>query len=97
MKINGLGRLSGIAVFAFLFSILMASAAMANLEVVKAYKATFEGEKPKCSTCHVDKVPKKEDGKHEWNDYGKKVKAIKEKPDEATYQAAGKSTAEDAQ
>ena len=32
-----------------------------------------------CQTCHVDKLPKKDDGKHELNDEGKWLVAEKEK------------------
>ena len=48
----------------------------ANLAVLKAYKETFD-EKPKCTACHVDKTPKKEDGKHDPSEYGKKLIAAK--------------------
>ncbi len=70
----------------------------ANLEQVKIYKNAFpDEEKPKCIACHVDKMPKKDDGKHDWNEYGLKVRKIKEKPDEETYKAVGKIEAADAE
>lgn len=71
---------------------LWSGAALANVEQVKLYKKAF-GEKPKCACCHVDKLPKKDDGKHDLNEYGEKVKAAKtgEMPDEATYQKVGKN------
>ncbi len=68
--------------------------ALANLEQAKIYKAAFpDEEKPKCTACHVDKIPKKDDGKHDWNEYGQKVRKIKETPDTETYKAAGKAPA----
>ena len=75
--------------------------ALANLEVVKKYKETFD-EKPKCLCCHTDKMPKKEDGKHEFNDYGKKVFAAKtelkkEKVDEEVLKKVGKNEAAEAE
>lgn len=65
------------------------SSAHANPKVLKAYKAAFEGEKPKCLACHVDEKPKKE-GPHDLNDYGKKLQAAAEAagaqtPDKAVY------------
>ena len=82
-----------LAVFMFLFS---SGLALANLDMTKLYKSVFStDEKPKCVTCHTDKLPKKEDGKHEMNDYGKKLKAAKdpakEMPDEETFKKVGKN------
>ena len=72
--------------------------ALANLEQAKIYKAAFpDAEKPKCIMCHVDKMPKKDDGKHDWNEYGLKVRKVKEKPDEETYKTVGKNAASDAE
>ena len=67
--------------------------ALANLEQVKIYKEAFPGEKPKCTNCHISKMPKKEDGKHDWNEYGQKVRKVKEKPDVETYKTVGKNEA----
>ena len=66
--------------------------ALATLEQVKLYKNVF-GQKPKCTSCHVDKTPKKETGKHNLNAYGKKLKAAKteDMPDEETYKKVGKN------
>jgi len=61
------------------FSLCFTSISMANLKVIRIYKQTFPGEKPKCTLCHLDKTPKKAEGKHEHNAYGKKIlKAKKE-------------------
>lgn len=69
--------------------------AMANMAQLKAYKEAFPGSKPKCASCHVDAAPKKEDGKHDWNEYGLKVKKLietaKQTADAETYKAAGKN------
>ena len=71
--------------------------AFANLEQQKIYKEAFPDSKPKCITCHVDAIPKKDEGKHDWNAYGKEIKkqaaqqAAKEaaKPTLETYKAVG--------
>ena len=80
-------------------SLFSSCLAFANLEQVKNYKAAFpDEEKPKCIACHVDKIPKKDEGKHEWNDYGKKVleakkELNKEKVDEEVFKKVGKNEA----
>lgn len=65
--------------------------AWADVGQIKIYKSAFPDSKPKCINCHVDEKPKKEDGKHEPNEYGKKLAAAKtgEKPDAETYKAVG--------
>ena len=72
--------------------------AFANLEQQKLYKTAFPDSKPKCITCHVDAIPKKDEGKHDWNAYGKEVKkqAVRQqaaqkttKPTLETYKAVG--------
>ena len=75
--------------------ILWAVPAHANMTQIKAYKDAYADSKPKCIDCHVDKMPKKDDGAHELNDYGKAVvKAAKDaKLDKATadtYKSVGK-------
>jgi hypothetical protein len=55
---------------AFVFS----STAQADIIVYKAYKQTFPDAHPKCIDCHVDAMPKKAEGQHEWNAYGLAVK-----------------------
>lgn len=78
--------------------VFFASSAFANLEQAKIYKAAFpDAEKPKCIACHVDKMPKKDDGKHDWNEYGLKVRKVKETPDQETYKTVGKNEAADAE
>lgn len=90
-------RLTGLVVFlTFVFSFLSAGTLFATVDQSKLYQKTFGGEKPKCSGCHVDKLPKKEAGKHDPNEYGKKVIAAKaaEAPTEETYKAVGPIPAE---
>lgn len=62
----------------------------ANMDQIKAYKAAYPDAKPKCIGCHTDALPKKDQGKHEWNAYGKKVKEAAEKPTAETYKKVGK-------
>jgi len=66
--------------------------AYANFPQIKAYKETYPDAKPKCIDCHVDKMPKKDDGQHELNDYGKAVvkSAGTVKPTADTYKTIGK-------
>ena len=45
----------------------------ADLKEMKKYKEAFPETKPKCINCHDSELPKKDEGKHEWNDYGKAV------------------------
>ena len=85
--------------FFFMF-FLMSSSAWANVEQIKAYKAAHEGAKPKCIWCHALEKPKKEDGLHELNEYGKKAKDLKETPDckltdAEIYGSIGKNQKED--
>jgi hypothetical protein len=64
----------------FMLSIVVLAAfvfcgmARADVIVYKAYKQAFPDSHPKCSSCHVDSMPKKADGAHEWNAYGTAVK-----------------------
>ena len=70
---------------------LIVSPAWANVKQIKAYKEAYPDEKPKCACCHVDKKPSKEEGKHEPNDYGKKVIALSKAPTADNYKEAGKA------
>ena len=83
----------GVVVFlAALFLVMVPGNAFATLEQAKLYQATFGGDKPKCQTCHIDKIPKKAEGGHEWNDYGKKLKAAAQAvPDAEVYKKVGKN------
>ena len=70
----------------------------ANMKEIKIYKEAYPGATTKCIDCHVDTMPKKDDGKHEWNAYGKAViaeaKKAGAKPDVSptvdTYKKVGK-------
>jgi len=73
-----------------------AAPARADLKEIKKYKEAFPDAKPKCINCHVDEKPKKDDGQHDPNDYGKAVlkaaqdaKAEEGKPTADTYKKAG--------
>jgi hypothetical protein len=65
--------------------------AHANLVQIKAYKETYPDAKPKCINCHVVEHPKKDDGQHDPNDYGKAVikAAGADKPTADTYKTVG--------
>ena len=74
--------------------ICWAVTAQANMTQIKAYKETYSDAKPKCIDCHADKMPKKADGAHDPNDYGKAVieaaKAAKlDVPSADTYKTVG--------
>lgn len=74
--------------------VFLGTSARADLAQIKAYKEAFSGTTPKCISCHVTEHPKKEDGQHDPNDYGKAViKAAKsagvDKPTADTYKTAG--------
>lgn len=73
------------------FVSILASPAWADIKQIKMYKEAFPDEKPKCACCHVDKKPNKDDGKHDLNEYGKKVKVLANEPTAENYKAAGKA------
>ncbi len=77
-----LGVLTG-----FLFT---AAPAHANLKETKKYKEAFPDAKPKCINCHMDEKPKKDDGQHDPNDYGKAVIKAASEPTVDTYKQVGK-------
>jgi len=72
--------------------ILIGSSAQASLKQMKEYKGAFPDAKPKCVNCHVSEMPKKDDGQHELNDYGKAVikAAGAQSPSADTYKTVGK-------
>ena len=72
MRIKNLKFFLGfLGLFAF---VMLNSPAQANFNMIKAYKEAYPDAHPKCINCHVDEKPKKDDGQHEWNDYGKAAK-----------------------
>ena len=89
-QLKKIGSVLGIA---FCFVLLGSSLAKANVAQIKLYKAAFPDTKPQCIFCHVDKLPKKDEGKHEHNAYGKKILETDAKPTADTYKKIG--TAED--
>ncbi len=46
----------------------------ANIQKLKAYREVNPELKSDCTYCHINKLPKKEEGQHELNPYGLKVK-----------------------
>lgn len=83
-------RMRKILLSGAIFIFIAAGSASANVNQIKFYKEAFPGESPKCMTCHIDKVPKK-DGKHDLNPYGLKVKAENPTPTAETYKKVGKA------
>ncbi len=74
---------------------VLSSTAQANPAMIKAYKQAFPDARPKCINCHVNALPKKAEGQHEWNAYGLAVqKAAKdaglEHPTADTFKKVGK-------
>lgn len=63
--------------------------AQATVERMKVYKKVFPEFKPECIYCHVDEKPKKDDGKHDLNPYGVKVKELGEEATEEQLKALG--------
>ena len=80
-KVVAFGILMGFA--------LWISPAYANLKEIKAYKEAFPEAKPKCINCHEAEKPKKDEGMHEWNDYGKAARAIDPKPTAEVFKKLG--------
>ncbi|MFA6599758.1 MAG: hypothetical protein WC352_08510 [Candidatus Omnitrophota bacterium] len=79
---------AGLAVF---LTLAVFSTARADMDEMKKYKEAFPGEKPKCASCHLDALPKKDDGKHELNAYGKKVYELGKPATVENYKQAGKA------
>lgn len=69
-----LKKMGLIAGFVFASVMLGNTFAMANMQQIKLYKTVYPDAKPKCTFCHVDKLPKKDEGMHEPSAYGKKVR-----------------------
>lgn len=53
--------------------LIFVSLSFANVDEMKVYREINPDLKPNCMYCHVDKAPKKDEGKHEFNAYGKKA------------------------
>jgi hypothetical protein len=74
--------------------VLLMATAQADMKELKIYKEAFPGATIKCIDCHVDAMPKKDDGKHDLNAYGKAAIAATVKPDVSptvdTYKKVGK-------
>ncbi len=68
---------------------LLGGVASADVDQIKIYKKVFPSAKPKCIDCHVSDKPKKEQGQHDLNDYGKKAVEAATEPTEETYKTIG--------
>lgn len=73
-SVNKGNKTGSVLGFIFCFVFLGNSLVMANVNQMKLYKAAFPGSQPKCTFCHIDKLPKKDEGMHEPSAYGKKVR-----------------------
>ena len=71
MKVKNLSIFIQVLVLA---GLVLSTQAWADMVVYSAYKQAFPDSHPKCSSCHVDALPQKADGKHEWNAYGLAIK-----------------------
>jgi hypothetical protein len=54
----------------------LTGASLANTDELKVYRKVYPDVKPGCVYCHVDKIPKKDDGQHDLNAYGQKLKEL---------------------
>jgi hypothetical protein len=59
-----------------ILTFVLTSQAFAGVDQLKYYREINPDLKPSCLYCHIDKAPKKEDGKHDLNPYGTKVHEI---------------------
>jgi len=59
--------------WSLLLTLILTSPAFAGVDILKAYREINPDLKPSCLYCHIDKTPKKDDGKHDLNPYGTKV------------------------
>jgi hypothetical protein len=91
------GKIVNIFLLCVVSALAWSARAQANIDTQKLYKKAFPGSKPKCLFCHVDKLPKKDEGAHDLNAYGLKVKGDNEEVTVEAIQAAGESPADAAQ
>lgn len=77
-------------VAAGMFILAGAIPAQADIKEIKKYKEAFPESKPKCIECHATEKPKKDDGQHEVNDYGKAVIEKSKETTADTYKEVGK-------
>lgn len=63
-------------IFLILITLLFGTSinSFANVDLLKYYREVNPALKADCTYCHLDKLPKKEDGKHELNAYGLELK-----------------------
>ncbi|MBF0121844.1 MAG: hypothetical protein HQL21_00370 [Candidatus Omnitrophica bacterium] len=82
------------SVFAAAIFLVVSSTVHADMKQMKIYKEAFPEAKAKCVECHTDAMPKKDDGKHDVNDYGAAVMEQAKKDAEAAAVAEVVPTAE---
>ena len=70
-----------------LLFLVFAAQTQASLSEIKAYKAAFPGAKPKCASCHVNAMPKKDAAA--LNAYGQAAVAANPKPTAETFKQLG--------
>ena len=63
--------------------------AQASLKEIKAYREAFPGAKPKCASCHIQAMPKKDAAG--LNAYGQAALAANPKPTAETFKQLGKA------
>ncbi len=90
MKATGQQSNIIMAVAAGLFFLAGIVPAQADIKEIKKYKEAFPESKPKCVECHLQEKPKKDDGQHEMNDYGKAVLEKAKETTADTYKELGK-------
>ena len=74
------------------FLLASGGVSFATTKMAKEYKNVFGLDKaPKCVVCHVNEKPKKDDNNTELNEYGKKLKAVKEEVDEESLKSVGQA------
>ncbi|MCA9400896.1 MAG: hypothetical protein KC713_04675 [Candidatus Omnitrophica bacterium] len=57
-----------------LLVVVWALPSFAGTQQLKVYRAVYPDVKPGCVYCHLDKMPKKDDGMHDLNLYGQHLK-----------------------
>ena len=91
------GRIAHVFLFCSVAALVGSARAQATIHHQKLYKKVFPGSKPKCLFCHIDKLPKKDEGAHDLNEYGLKVKGDNEEVTVEAIQAAGEHPVDPAQ
>ena len=56
--------------------VFLVSQSLANVDQLKTYRKVYKDYKPKCTYCHMDEKPKKDENEHELNTYGLKLQEL---------------------